>query len=75
MDLIRPSHRIGRTNGVSLFKDTVHDDADFAREALEAGALGYVLKSRITLDLMAAINEAHAGRTFVSPLAPPQAVN
>ena len=54
---------------------TVHDDHDFAREALEAGALGYVIKSRITLDLMSAINEAHAGRTFVSPLSPPQAVN
>ncbi len=54
---------------------TVHDDADFAREALAAGALGYVIKSRITLDLMAAINEAHAGRTFVSPLSPPQAVS
>jgi DNA-binding NarL/FixJ family response regulator len=54
---------------------TVHDDADFAREALAAGALGYVIKSRITLDLMAAISEAHAGRTFVSPLSPPQAVN
>ncbi len=54
---------------------TVHDDADFARAAMAAGALGYVIKSRITLDLMAAISEAHAGRTFVSPLSPPQAVN
>jgi DNA-binding NarL/FixJ family response regulator len=58
-----------------VLKDTVHDDADFATEALEVGALGYVIKSRSTLDLMAVINEAHAGRTFVSPLSPPQAVN
>ncbi len=54
---------------------TVHDDPAFAKEALEAGALGYVIKSRITLDLMSAINEAHAGRTFVSLLTPPRADN
>ena len=53
---------------------TVHDDPDYAREALEAGALGYVIKSRITSDLVAAINEVHAGRSFVSPLSPPQAI-
>ncbi len=54
---------------------TVHDDPDFAREALEAGALGYVIKPRIVSDLVAAINEAHAGRSFVSPLSPPQAIS
>ncbi len=46
---------------------TVHDEPDFAREALELGALGYVIKSRIATDLLAAIKEAHAGRSFVSP--------
>ncbi len=53
---------------------TVHDDPDYAREALETGALGYVIKSRIASDLIAAINEVHAGRSFVSPLSPPQAI-
>jgi DNA-binding NarL/FixJ family response regulator len=53
----------------------VHDDPDYAREALEPGALGYVIKPRIASDLIAAINEVHAGRRFVSPLSPPQAVN
>ncbi len=46
---------------------TVHDDPDFAREALEAGALGYVIKSRIASDLVTALKEAHAGRSFLSP--------
>ncbi len=46
---------------------TVHDDPDFAREALETGALGYVIKPRIASDLLTAIKEAHAGRSFVSP--------
>ncbi len=46
---------------------TVHDDADFARAALGTGALGYVVKPRLVSDLIVAINEALAGRTFVSP--------
>ena len=54
---------------------TVHDDPGFAREALEAGALGYVIKPRIASDLMIAINEVCAGRSFVSPLSPPQKTN
>jgi two-component system response regulator DegU len=41
---------------------TVHDDPDFVREALEVGALGYVIKLRIASDLVAAIKKAHAGR-------------
>jgi two-component system response regulator DegU len=39
---------------------TVHDDPDFVREALEAGAQGYVIKQRIVSDLVAAIKKAHA---------------
>lgn len=46
---------------------TVHDDPEFAKEALEVGALGYVIKSRMASDLMVAITEAYAGRSFVSP--------
>ncbi len=44
---------------------TVHDDPDFAREALQAGALGYVIKQRIASDLMAAVKDAHIGRPFI----------
>ncbi len=76
MNGIETAHRLQEAgNPARIVFLTVHDDADFAREALAAGALGYVIKSRITLDLMAAINEAHAGRTFVWPLSPPQAVS
>jgi DNA-binding NarL/FixJ family response regulator len=49
---------------------TVHDDPDFAREALAAGALGYVIKSRIASDLVTAIKAAYAGRLFLSPSLP-----
>ncbi len=46
---------------------TVHDDPDFVREALAAGALGYVVKPRLASDLPMAVKEAIAGRSFVSP--------
>ena len=49
---------------------TVHDDPDFAREALATGALGYVTKPRMATDLSMAIKEALAGRSFVSPSIP-----
>ncbi len=46
---------------------TVHDDFDFIRESLWAGALGYVVKRRLASDLLGAMREALEGRTFVSP--------
>lgn len=46
---------------------TVHDDPDYAREALAAGALGYVVKSRLASDLVPALHAALEGRRFVSP--------
>lgn len=46
---------------------TVHGDADYARVALAAGALGYVVKSRLVSDLIPALRDALAGRSFVSP--------
>ena len=47
---------------------TVHGDPDFVRAALDAGAFGYVLKSRMVSDLSAAIKGAMAGRQFISDL-------
>jgi DNA-binding NarL/FixJ family response regulator len=46
---------------------TVHQDPDYVRAALAAGALGYVVKSRLASDLPLALREALAGRSFVSP--------
>ena len=47
---------------------TVHDDQDFVAAAQEAGGTGYVVKRRLASDLMLAVQEAHAGRSFVSAL-------
>ncbi len=49
---------------------TVHEDPDFAREALATGALGFVVKPRLVTDLSVAIKEVLAGRSFVSPSIP-----
>jgi len=46
---------------------TVHEDADFAQAALDAGGLGYVVKARLASDLLPAIRAALADRRFVSP--------
>jgi DNA-binding NarL/FixJ family response regulator len=45
---------------------TVHDDADFARAAFAAGAIGYAVKSRIATDLLPAVRAALAGRRYLS---------
>jgi DNA-binding NarL/FixJ family response regulator len=45
---------------------SVHEDEDLAKEALLQGASGFVLKSRLEDDLQTAIEEALAGRTFIS---------
>ena len=47
---------------------TVHNEAAVVAAARAAGAMGYVVKGRLTLDLPTAINEASAGRLFVSPI-------
>jgi DNA-binding NarL/FixJ family response regulator len=46
---------------------TVYDDPEHVRGALATGAQGYVVKSRLALDLVPAVREALASRSFVSP--------
>ena len=47
---------------------TIHADLDYAREALEIGALGYVVKSRLASDLIPALHAAFQNRRFISPV-------
>jgi two-component system, NarL family, response regulator NreC len=58
---------------------TMQNDPAFAREALQRGALGYVLKESADSELVQAIRFAAAGRTYLNPelgarmaAAPPQ---
>ena len=46
---------------------TVHEEPAFLKAAMAAGAIGYVIKSRLASDLRLAVREAMAGRRFVSP--------
>lgn len=46
---------------------TVHSDCDFVHACLATGAVGYVLKPRLMSDLLYAVQEALAGRIFISP--------
>jgi DNA-binding NarL/FixJ family response regulator len=46
---------------------TANNDAEILDAALATGALGYVLKLRMNLDLIPAIKLALAGRCLISP--------
>ena len=45
---------------------TIHNDADFVGAAFKSGAEGYVFKTRMGADLVIAVREVLAGRTFLS---------
>jgi DNA-binding NarL/FixJ family response regulator len=45
---------------------TVHDESDVIQAANGVGGIGYVLKRRLASDLVVAVQEALAGRPFVS---------
>jgi len=46
---------------------TSFKEADLIKKALEAGAIGYLLKDVSAVDLVKAIRAAHAGRATLSP--------
>lgn len=46
---------------------TMQDDPAFAREALKAGALGYVLKGAAEDELLEAVKSAAAGKHYLNP--------
>jgi DNA-binding NarL/FixJ family response regulator len=47
---------------------TVHEDEAFVLAARAAGGIGYVVKPRLGSDLTFAVQEARAGRRFVSTI-------
>jgi DNA-binding NarL/FixJ family response regulator len=48
----------------------LHEDPEMVPLCLDAGALGFVVKSRLAADLVPAIRLALTNRTFVSPTLP-----
>jgi DNA-binding NarL/FixJ family response regulator len=59
-----------RCPGLKVIVLSMHDEPTVVRSVLEAGAHGYVLKSSIATDLLAAVESVLAGRTYVSPAVP-----
>jgi len=49
---------------------TVHEDSDFVRASMNAGALCYVIKSELAKDLFPALAAALEGQRFISPNCP-----
>jgi DNA-binding NarL/FixJ family response regulator len=47
---------------------TVNEDPDIAAEAINLGASGYLLKSSASAELFTAIEQALAGKTYITPL-------
>jgi len=47
---------------------TMHPDVTYAVSALEAGALGYVLKHSAPSELTTAVREVLKGKTYITPL-------
>ena len=64
IDAAREIQRARPETGVILL--TMHDDEQYVLEALRAGVVGYVLKTRATSDLVAGINEVARGGLYVS---------
>jgi DNA-binding NarL/FixJ family response regulator len=65
IDAIRQLRKRG--NQVSAIVLTMHANSGLAAAALNAGASGYVLKDAASDELILAINEALAGRVFLTP--------
>jgi DNA-binding NarL/FixJ family response regulator len=53
--------------GVRVVFLTMHRDVAYARRALEAGAVGFVLKHSASAELVLAVRAALEGRTFIAP--------
>jgi len=53
--------------GVRVVFLTMHHNVAYARQAMDAGALGYVLKHSAAEELILAVRAAAVGKTFVSP--------
>jgi DNA-binding NarL/FixJ family response regulator len=59
--------------GTAILMLSMHSEPTLARQALAAGARGYILKSAIDLDLAAAVKRVAAGETVIDPALEPPA--
>lgn len=66
---------VNANTGAAILMLSMHSEDTLVKQALEAGARGYVLKEAINLDLAGAIKSVAAGQTVLDPkVAKPQAL-
>jgi two-component system, NarL family, response regulator NreC len=53
--------------GTSVVVLTMETDPSYAREAIQTGVLGYVLKEAVDEELVSAVRLASAGKTYLQP--------
>jgi DNA-binding NarL/FixJ family response regulator len=56
-----------RASGVAILMLSMHAEDTLVRQAMDAGARGYVLKSALDLDLAGAVKRVAAGETVLDP--------
>lgn len=64
LEVVRQARQAAPAMQVVVF--SMHAEESYVREALRAGAAGYVLKESLASELVAAINAAMQGRRYVS---------
>lgn len=65
IDAVR--HLVEHGSGARFIFLTLHEDPVFVDACFAAGAMAYVVKKRIPMDLIIAVQEVLLGRQFVSP--------
>ena len=66
---IQAARELRKTNPeAKLLALTMHAETSFVKEALRAGASGYLLKQSAATELSTAIHEVMAGRRYLTPL-------
>jgi two-component system response regulator NreC len=58
---------LGASTGTSIVVLTMQSDPVFAREAMQAGVLGYILKDAADSELVKAVRMAADGKTYLQP--------
>jgi DNA-binding NarL/FixJ family response regulator len=58
---------LAATPGAAILMLSMHAEDTFIRQAIEAGARGYILKNAIDLDLAGAVKRAAAGEQVLDP--------
>ena len=65
--LVATRRILERSPGVAILMLSMHAEDTLVRQALDAGARGYILKDALDLDLAAAVTQVAAGETVLDP--------